>query len=707
MKHMHTPVDVSSASSITEEDSIDLSALLRVIWLGKFWILATTLITIFLGGYYAYKIAVPVYQSTAVVMLNNREEQVVDLGNVMGGLNADRSVVNTEVELLRSRNLMAKVVDDLDLVKDPEFNGTLAPPSRSTRLKRYIKELLGGSGELPPPPSEAVQRQITIDSLLRSLTVLNVTDSLVFRVSVQTTSAEKSARIADVLLDLYILNQLEVKFDATEQATTWLTERVTGLQIALEEAEREVNDYRANSSLINPEALRGLEVQANDIRERIASTSITFSQNEERLEALRAAETPQEKVTLADDSQLERLLPRIDDPAIADAFETRFQQIVLRIETEVMRARSQMSTLASSRDSLKLEIEQQSQDLIALQQLTREAEASRLLYEYFLSRLKETSAQQGVQQADSRVISQAVVPRQASAPRKPLILMISAMIGVAIGVAIALLRAASNRSFRTADELEKITGIAVLGQIPLIPSRRRLDAISYLKKMPSSASAEAIRNLRTSVLLSNVDNPPQIVMICSSLSGEGKTTTALSTTLSFASMGKKVLLIEADIRRRIFGQYFKTEQTDGIVAVLSEKKDFEDVVIHSKLIGADILIGDKGQFNAADIFSSKRFSELLAQLRTKYDIIVIDTPPVLLVPDARVIAQHVDAMIFVVKWDTTDRRQVVAALREFERTGRPVSGIALNQISPGGMKRYGYGYGYGTYSNYGSKYYTN
>jgi polysaccharide biosynthesis transport protein len=172
-------------------------------------------------------------------------------------------------------------------------------------------------------------------------------------------------------------------------------------------------------------------------------------------------------------------------------------------------------------------------------------------------------------------------------------------------------------------------------------------------------------------------------------------------------MGKKVLLIEGDIRRRVFSQYLNTSENEGIVSVLTGTRSFEDTVIHSDMLEADVLLGDKGQSNAADIFSSDRFASMLEELRRKYDVIIIDTPPVLIVPDARVIAQNVDATVFVVKWDKTERQQVIGALREFESVGKPVSGLVLNQISPRGMKRYGYGNSYGPYSSYGSKYYVN
>ncbi|EPX75667.1 Succinoglycan biosynthesis transport protein [Salipiger mucosus DSM 16094] len=687
-------------------DLVDLSALIGALWRGKIVIVVAILVAISGASFYAFGVATPVYRSTAVVMLNNREEQVVDLGNVLGGLASDDDVVNTEVEILQSRILLGKVVEELDLTRDPEFNSSLRSPSTIAQIKAQVKGMLLPSSPAPAP-SNTRQTQATIDALLESLTIRNVPDSLVFQVTVETTSAEKSARIADTLVDLYILNQLEVKFEATEQATTWLTERVTDLQVELEEAEERVKEFRASTSLVSQEQLEGLEVQVKDMRERIENTRSDQEVAQARLASIRAAETPQEKAELTGDRQLQGLLPRIENPDVADSFEARVSQIEARIQADIARDEAQISSLQDSLATLEEQIDQQSEDLIELQQLSREAEASRLLYEYFLARLKETSAQQGVQQADSRMISPAVVPAAAFAPRKSLILALSVILGLMVGAAFVLIREARNRAFRNATQLEAATGYATIGQLPLIPARRRKDAITYLKDKPSSAAAEAIRNLRTSVMLSNVDTPPKVIMTSSAVSGEGKTTVALSLALNFSTMGKKVLLIEGDIRRRVFGQYLQEDQTEGIVSVLTGTKSFDDVVVHSELLGADVLLGDKGQSNAADIFSSERFANLLADLRGSYDVIIVDTPPVLIVPDARVIAQNVDATVFIVKWDRTEKDQVVAALREFESVGKPVSGLVLNQISPKGMKRYGYGNSYGPYSAYGSKYYVN
>ena len=508
-----------SAPSARDEEIIDLSALLSALWRGKLFIFLAIITVVIVGGVYAYALATPMFQSTAVVMLNNRQETVVDRGSVVGALGSSSTVVRTEVEVLQGRVLLGKVVDELDLMQDPEFNAALRPPSTTRKIKNLVKDLVQPGPPQEPVPTEAAaiaqesrQREATINALLSSLTITNVPQSLVFEVTAETTQPEKSTAIADTLVDLYILNQLEVKFAATEQATSWLTERVADLQIALEEAENRVQDFRANISLISSEGLQGLEVQVKDLRDRIASTQAGQQASRSRLMAMRAAETTESQAEASGDLQLQRLLPRIDEPGIAEAFDTRVSQILIRLEGDIARDEAQLATLQQSLATLEAQSSQQSTDLITWQQLTREAEASRLLYEYFLGRLKETSAQQGVQQADSRILSPAVIPTWAASPRKPIILALSVVLGLIAGIAFVLLREARNRSFRNAEQLENATGYTAIGQVPMVQtSRRRKDAITYLKEKPSSAAAEAIRNLRTSVMLSNVDMPPKVL----------------------------------------------------------------------------------------------------------------------------------------------------------------------------------------------------
>ncbi|SFE71928.1 GumC family protein [Roseivivax sediminis] len=691
-----------------EDDVIDLGAILGTLWRGKLLIVLTMIAAVLLGGYYAYIVATPLFRSTATVVLETQQEQIVDFESVVGGMSADSTVINTEVEILRSRALMGQVVDELNLMDDPEFNMSLQPAGVVDWLTSSIKVLLGTAGA-DPVSGEATdnqQRNATISTLQKAVSVRNVPQTYVFEVTAETANSRKSARISNTLVELYISDQLDAKFEATESATAWLSDRVAELQTELETAEQEVKNFRADIELISPESLAALERQLKELRDRTTNLRAAQTEEQTRLEALRAAETPEEQAAAAGDRTLNSLLGQLDEPGRTETFEARFEQIEARADADVQRNARQIETLEASQENLETQIAQQNEDLITLQQLTREAEASRLLYEYFLSRLKETSVQQGIQKSDSRTLSEAVVPASASSPRKFLALGTSGMLGLLIGAALVLLLEVRRNTFRDATGTERVTGYPVMGQIPLFPAKERKKAVAYITEKPTSAAAEALRNLRTSLLLSNVDKPPQVVLVSSSIPGEGKTTLAMTLAKNFTGMDKRVLLIEGDIRRRTFEQYIDARKSGSLVSVISGETGIEDAIVHDEATGLEVLMAEKSPVNAADLFSSQRFADFLVEARKHYDHIIIDTPPVLVVPDARVIAQVTDAVLFVIRWDHTSRAQVNEALQMFESVNHPVTGVVLNQISAQGMKRYGYGGKYGAYSSYGKKYYT-
>ena len=613
---------------------------------------------------------------------------------------------------------MGKVVDRLDLTQDPEFNGRLRTPSAfqviKANLKGAVRGLLGMNAQANAGVAASDEeiarrtRDSVVSALLSKVTVSNVRQSLVFRVTAETESPYKSALIADTIVEMYTLDQIAVKFEATEQATVWLTGRVGELQTSLEVAETKVSEFSAATELVSVEGLQALERQIKELRDRISSAMQNKDELESRLISAEAAGTRAMQAEVLNDAQLAAYLPRVDtDPTIAAAFDTRLEMVKQRLRLDLTRAEQQLNALYMSESELNAQLGRQGEDLITLQQLTREAEAIRSLYQYFLTRLKETSAQQGIQQADSRVLSDAVLPNGPSEPRKSRILALAGILGVMLGAGLILLREMGNNSFRTAKDLEAFTGYTVMGQIPDIPAGTRRKVLAYLSEKPTSAAAEAVRNLRTSLMLSNVDNPPQVIISTSSVPGEGKTTNALALAQNLLGLGKRVLLIEGDIRRRTLNEYFADMPHKGIVSVLSGEQTLAEAVYHAPEFGADVLGGEKSSINAADLFASDRFKDLIAEARASYDTIIIDTPPVLVVPDARIIANQADAIIFSVHWDKTNKSQVEEAIRLFHNSGLRFSGMVLSKISPKGMKRYGYGGQYGAYAGYGSQYYTN
>lgn len=672
----------------SDDEVIDLSKIIVVLRAG--WrVIATCFgVMVAFGLFYAMVLAVPVYTAKAVVVLDTRAPQVIDLQGVMGGLSGGSDELNTEVEVLRSRGLASKVVADLDLTRDPEFNGALRSPSLTAR----VKSVFGGA--VAPLDPVAVEARV-VDALLRSVSVRNVPLSFVFEISVTSEDPAKAALIADTLAQRYILNQIEVKFESSEQATQWLANRVAELKDQLEAAEEKAKAFNSQTSLVSPEMLAALEVQNKDLRERVDVARAQVELALDRFTVLTETTDYAARLDLTRDAELARL------PEGA-AFEARYGQVVARAQLDLARAETQLAALIKSQEVLAKQISRQGDDMIQLQQLTRDAEASGTLYEYFLSRLKETSAQQGIQQADSRVLSTAVVPNQPTSPRKKLILVMCAVLGGMIGVGVVLAREMMQSGYRTPRQLEEETGIVVMGQVPLIPGGKRTEVLEFLRTKPASGAMEAIRNLRTSVLLSNVDAPPQVIVSTSSLPGEGKTTNSLALALNMVGIGKSVLLVEGDIRRNTLAEYFPESRSKvGLVSVLSGAVPVDEALVHNQDLGLTMIMGEQSAVNAADLFMSDAYREFLKAMRGRFDYIIIDTPPVLVVPDARIIAQTADAVLFTVRWNSTTRAQLEEALHLFSSVNQRVSGLVLSQVDGAAMKRYGRYYGAG----YGDKYY--
>ncbi|WP_353348208.1 Wzz/FepE/Etk N-terminal domain-containing protein [Aquicoccus sp. SU-CL01552] len=701
--------------SVPSEDSdLDLIEILATLWRGRWVIGVCALIALLVGAFYAYGVAVPKYAATVQVMLRGQGQQLVDIQSVVSGVSTDAESMNTELQVIQSRKLAEQLVDQLNLTTDPDFNPFLqeAPTFSLSGLAKRAKGLVGMEVAASPSSSEEQIHNATVDRVLGSISAAVLRGTRIFDVEATTVDAGKSVLLANTLAELYIADQIAVKFEATERAVAWLSQRVSELEADLKAKEEAVKELRAGSGLVSAEGLAALNQQAKDLRarlEELQGTSAQLRETQAKLEELRDAGDADAMQAAFPDPVLKQLFQRISEgePEARELFDSRFDLLLQREANGLQRTLDQAAALDDSYTELQRRIEAQSADLVRLQQLERDAGATRVLYETFLTRQKETTVQRGLQEADARILSPAVYGRHVE-PRKSLIMALTTVLGLVIGSGMVLLRQVLHNGFRTAEVLEQHTGTTVLGQIPRIPISARQGLIDYLNAKPTSAASEAVRNLRTSVLLSNIDHPPKVIMSTSSLPGEGKTTQAIALTHNLSKMGKRVLLIEGDIRRRTFTQYFKDVPKGGILTALAGEQPLSEVVFFDQRLGADVLMGEKSNINAADLFSSDKFYEFMHRAREAYDFVVVDTPPVLVVPDARVIGQSVDAILYSVNWDKTTKAQVDEGLRQFRTANLRITGTVLSQIDPKGMRRYGYGgkySAYGAYSGYGSGYY--
>ena len=649
--------DLPTAAAAPALDAPDLAAALGVLWRRKWTLLGAALLATMLGGLWATLVMTPRYHATATVLLTP-ESNIGPVEGLLPGLSGSSTVVTTEAGILRARSLLARLVADQDLLRDPEFNPVLTPPGPLDGLwQRFAAEFPGwvpprlAQGLAPAPtPDPAAQRILTIDALAARVSVRNMPDSLIFEVTTETDDPAKSARVANALVRLYIADQINAKAQATEQAAEWLAARVADLRHELESADSQARAFSAEMELVSSRTLVALSAQLKDVRERIARGTALMGEE--------------------------------PDP----------------------RARNRLSQLAALEQDLTGRITRQSNDSVALGQYQREAEASRLIYEHFLTRLKETAVQKGLQQADSRMLSPAEPPLAPARPRSTLIALLAGSIALLLAAATVSLRESGRDSFRTTEALESFTRRTVLGQSLRLRTslfrrlfRRRTGVLDQLLSRPQSAAAEALRNLRTSLLM-KMSKPPQVIMITSSLPGEGKSTLTLGLAHNISSLGRRVLVIEGDIRKRVFASYFpgnffvhEDAPVGDLMAVLKGRIPLSQAVRHHPGLKADLLLASPSPGNPADLLATRQFSDLIATARQEYDFILIDTPPVLAVPDARIVAEFADAILYAVHWDKTRGRILRQGLRALETARLQVSGLVLTRVNPRKMRRFGLG----------------
>lgn len=679
----------------------DILMVLRSLQAGK-WLIAATVAGAVALAVAHQRFSEPVFVATAEVLLEGAEKKVVEFDAASETAASLDKAIATEARILHSPGLARKLVDEQSLMDDPEFNPMLRPPAAPSLgwVKMRLRQLLGSGEDVAPTEQEMLAA--TVIRTLQSIGVTNVPETSVFRVQVASGSPEKAARLANALVRLYIVNRLEAQFESSSQATRWLGEQVTALKADLEDSEARLKTYRASTQVLGAEALAGQNLRVKELRDRLGQSQAKIRQAEARiaaLEALAEGRKPQLDGGLEGDPLLTPLLDRGDGAAREAA------RLISTIRAQMEREQRLAETLSVSVADLGSRIDRQSDELVRLQQLQREVDANASIYEFALARLRELSVERGVRRAGVQILSDAEPPLAPAGPGLPVVAALAAVVGGMLGAGLILVRKSVHDAFRTAEELETISGLPVVGQVPRVARGARRLPLKHITSDTPSLFTEAIRNLRTTILL-NYSKKAKVIVLASALPGEGKTTVALALARSMSRIGSRVLLIDADLRRRSLGKMVSPQDEEGgLIEALLDGQPLEGVVVESEVLGADLLLCGSCVYNAADIFSFDEFRRLIEQAKADYDTIIIDTPPVLAVPDVRLIARCADILFLIVRWNQTTRLQLADAVRELDDVRAQTTGCILSQIDAKGLSRYGYGDRRGTYASFRAGYY--
>ncbi|WP_396273452.1 GumC family protein, partial [Hyphomonas sp.] len=658
-----------------------------------------------------------------VVQLDTDQQNVIDLGAIFSGLAGNTAVIDTEVLVLGSKSLLTRVAVQQKLVEDPEFNPSLRPPRKGllSPVKGVVRAVTGAKAPADPfanmttEQKDAALLETAVGILSDKVSVSRVGTTYLITVTALSESPETAARLADEIAEQYRVQQLEEKFEATRKATEWLSERVAGLREEVEEKERRVESYRAESGLLAAQGATLTEQQIAYLTTQKATLQVDLDRARARAESVRRqmasgagadgiSEVLQSQVISDLKSQRAIINRRVSEletklgpqhPELISArneaadidrqINAEVSRIAGNIENELRVAQAQISSIQSEIGRSTYELRGNNQALVRLRELERDADTSRILLEEFLTRSKQTGEQDALITADANILSRASIPDSPSSPNKLLNLIIGCLLGAIIGGGLALLAEMFDMKISSTEDVERKLGANPIGSVPLIRTASFLglsqtNPADYLVENSLSAYAESIRYLRAAIAFSDLDSETKTVAICSSLPDEGKTSLTLSLGRMSAMSGSRTLVIDGDFRRRQLTETAGLKPEIGFVEHLFGAGQLSDAIVKDRKTMLDILPLSQNGHTPHDVFGTRAFDDLLQRLRSMYDLILIDTGPLLLMAEARVIAGKADKTILVVRWRHSARsaaRQSLALLRNFKAD---LLGVTLNMV---------------------------
>ena len=523
----------------------------------------------------------------------------------------------------------------------------------------------------------------------------------------------------------------------TQKASAWMGDRMGDLRKKLEASERALQDYRERERIIDAKgvalsgASKGLEEAMSSLvaaRTKRAEAENLYNQ----VQAIRQGKSSQSYDAIPavlrhplvqklreQEADAERKLsdaskrygaehPKMvqataEQNSARDNTHRQIESVVVGISKEYEVARANEQAIERALGQSKAEIQGLNRKEFQLGVLEREAQANRQLYDMFLTRSKETTAVGDLQSTIARVIDPAIIQSTPYAPKKLQIVLLSAGLALVLGIMLALLLERLNNTLNSTVDVENRLKLPVLGVLQKIKGFTRKGFKSELAFFNDSQSlfSESIRTIRTSVLMTAFDSPHKVLLVTSSVPEEGKTTVSIN--LSFAlSQVKKVLLIDADLRRPKIGRLVGREaRAPGLSNFVAGSAAVGQCIFQDPATGLHIMAAGDIPPNPLELLSSRRFQEAVEKLKEAFDLVIIDSAPLQLVSDALVLSQMASSLIYVVKADSTPYQVALSGIKRLRAVNAPIAGVVLNQLDlEKAEKYYGEFGGYGSYKGY-------
>lgn len=699
---------------VEEKRSLDLRALWSAAVRNRL-LIATVMALALAAGVISILLTTPTYRARTTVQIDQQSAKILgteDLEPVPSPQDTER-FLQTHVDIINSRALAGKVVDSLGLAGDPDF--------------------LKAMGETPLPAASATKpekREQAIEILGDNLSVGLPRNSRILAISMDSRSPALAARIADSYAENLIVSNLQRRFETSAYSRKFLQQQLALAKGKLEESERALIGYSRSAGLID--ASGGAASSAGQVGPRSLTTTNLVQLNEAYAQARSNRVARQQRWQQAQATPTMSLPEVLSDPTVQQLSQQRAQlqgqysqelqrrkaehPALLQAKANIAELDRQIATVAGSirssiRDQYQVALRQEKalegnvrqlkgetlseQDRgVRYNILKREVDTNRELYDGLLQRYKEIGAQAGVTQNNISVIDVASVPQRPVSPRPLLSMALAALAGLGVALLLVFLRERFDDSIRVPEDVDSKLRLPLLGVIPLLKGKQSMRAALANPRSPISEAQSAFR---ASIELASLSGVPSTLLLTSSREGEGKSTTALGLARDLAQGGQRVLLVDADLRKPSLHRLLDAANERGLSSVLARRSGIDEAIQPTATEGLMFVPAGPLPPNPAQLLAGNVLAGLLSLLAERYDVVVVDGPPVLGLADAPRLASAVEGVLFVVAADGAHRGHAKAALRRLHRTNAAIVGAVLTKFDARkrGFSDYGYGYEYG------------
>lgn len=690
----------------------------------------------------------PLYKATASIMIEEPSSSMLSIQDIMGyggyyGSDYLGTYFNTQLKLLTSRSLAERVAKKMNLPARPEFQASArSRTSLVQSAKNFVTLRWLFKSKKPVESGEKVQYEPNLYSayaftVLGGLSVSPIEETRLVDVSYTSSHPVLAADIVNTLIEEFINFSIESRYEATQQASEFLTEEIAKLRDDLGAKERALQRYgeekkllflsKDESSVVNKFAdvstalteaqvdrvkkeslfreLRGLKADAlpqfvsNPLIQNL-KTSYTQAKNDY---------VERSKVFKPDYPEMIKLKARID--SLKSELESEIRKAVDAAEADFRASQKKETSLQNMLESQRTEVSKMDSNAILYNSLRIEVENMRELLNSLVSKQNETLVSArlgGLRTSNIKIIDRALVPGGPFTPNTRRNLLMALLIGLFGGLGLVFFVEYMDNTVKGPEDAEKITGLPSLGIIPFLspdglkrsdqygsysygtesaageesmPEVSEIELINHL--FPKFSISEDYRTVRTSILFSHSDTQPKTICFTSTLPQEGKTATVANIAVSFAQLEGKVLLVDCDMRKPRLHRIFKVRNLIGLSGYLTGKVTFEDVIQKTNVENVWILPSGPHPPNPAELLNSRRMKELLALVKERFDIILLDTPPVLAVIDPVIISSLADSTVIIIRAGKTTRKPLAKAVAEIRKAKSDIIGVIFNEVKIG------------------------